>query len=250
MTPRFHRALLIDDEPLARLELRRLLARHPEVEIVGEAGTMEEGAALLREPGYTLVFLDVQLRGGSGFDLLPEVRAGVGVVFVTAFDQYAVRAFEVNAIDYLLKPVTPARLEVALRRGVISTSVPASGGVALTAQDQIYLQTGISLHILPVAAIGAICAYDGQTDVLLVGGERLRVLRSLANFEETLPPAMFRRVGRQTLVNVRHVTRITRLAGNEVLIELVGSLPLLPATVEQVANWPKSEDPLASPLTA
>src|SRR4051812_48452693 len=98
-------ALIIDDEPPARTVLRALLAAHAGTTIIGEAGTMRAARELLEEADYSLVFLDIQLRGGSGFDLVPLVRAGAAVIFVTAHDEHALRAFEVNAIDYLLKPV-------------------------------------------------------------------------------------------------------------------------------------------------
>src|SRR5690349_1361123 len=111
-----YRALIIDDELAAREELRSLLAEHPAVVITGEAGTMNNARALLAAGDYDLVFLDIQLLGGLGFDLVPHVREQAKIVFVSAHDGYAIRAFEVNALDYLLKPATPARLAATLRR--------------------------------------------------------------------------------------------------------------------------------------
>src|SRR4051812_3009110 len=103
------RALLIDDEALARDALRVLLEGHPEVKIAGTAATVGQGRTLLARDDYDIVFLDIQLRGGSGFDLVPHVRPGAQIIFVTAHDEHALRAFEVNALDYLLKPVRPER---------------------------------------------------------------------------------------------------------------------------------------------
>ncbi len=110
------RALLIDDEISARRDLRALLGAHPEVTIVGEAALIDEALALLRRDEYDLVFLDIQLIGGTGFDLVPDVRPAARIIFVTAFDRFALRAFEVNALDYLRKPLRVARLAEALRR--------------------------------------------------------------------------------------------------------------------------------------
>src|SRR5690242_11409511 len=110
-----HRALIIDDEIAAREELRSLLAAHPSITVTGEAGTMSNARALLTGGNYDLVFLDIQLLGGLGFDLLPHVREPANVVFVSGHDGYAIRAFEVNALDYLLKPATAARLATTLR---------------------------------------------------------------------------------------------------------------------------------------
>src|SRR5688572_22135523 len=119
------RALLIDDEPPARIVLRTLLAPHP-VEIVGEAGTLRAARELLARHDYTLVFLDIQLRGGTGFDLVPAVRPGAEIVFVTAHDEHALRAFEVNALDYLLKPIKPERLAASITR--LTSPLPAEPG--------------------------------------------------------------------------------------------------------------------------
>src|SRR3954469_25771571 len=118
------RALLIDDEPSARDDLRDMLAAHGGVNVVGEAGLMAEARTQLARDDYDLVFLDVQLRGGTGFDLVPLVRAGASIVFVTGFERFAVRAFEVNALDYLVKPVATERLASTLRK----VSTPAAGG--------------------------------------------------------------------------------------------------------------------------
>src|SRR5512133_3102970 len=109
-----NRALIIDDEVPARAALRGLLRAHPEVVLASEADTMAEAAERLRQGDYDLVFLDIQLRGGTGFDLVPFVREDAHIIFVTAFDQHAVRAFEVNALDYLMKPVRPQRLAEAI----------------------------------------------------------------------------------------------------------------------------------------
>src|SRR2546423_3956659 len=110
------KAVLIDDEPSARDDLRDMLIAHGGASIVGEAGLLAEARTQLARDDYDLVFLDVQLRGGTGFDLVPLVRAGASIVFVTGFERYAVRAFEVNALDYLVKPVATERLAATLRK--------------------------------------------------------------------------------------------------------------------------------------
>src|SRR3954465_3716715 len=116
-------ALLIDDEPSARDDLRDMLAAHAGVRVVGEAGLMAAAREQLARSDYSLVFLDVQLRGGTGFDLVPLVREGAAIVFVTGFERFAVRAFEVNALDSLVKPVATERLAATLRK---FSSVPPS----------------------------------------------------------------------------------------------------------------------------
>ena len=110
------RALIIDDEPPARRELRRLLAEFPSIEVVGEAGNVEEAEVRIAAVSPSLLFLDIQMPGGSGFDLLTRLDYAPQVVFTTAHDEHAVRAFEVNALDYLLKPIDPERLAAAVSR--------------------------------------------------------------------------------------------------------------------------------------
>src|SRR5580704_14274836 len=104
------KAIIVDDERIARQELRRLLAAHPEVEIAGEAANGEEALPLIQKLEPDLLFLDIQMPGMSGFDLLDRLREVPEVIFTTAFNQHALQAFDVNALDYLLKPIAPARL--------------------------------------------------------------------------------------------------------------------------------------------
>jgi two-component system LytT family response regulator len=239
-SPLSRRALLIDDEPLARVELRRLLKAHPHVSLAGEAGTLEDARNLLSRPGYDLVFLDVQLRGGTGFDLLSSVAPGAQLIFVTAYDRYAVRAFEVNALDYLLKPVTAARLALALQRLADARTAPLvappSPSARLTMEDRAFVKTGSATRFLPVAAIGAIKTCENYTEVLLSGGEKLLVLRTLKSWEELLPEANFVRIHRQALVNLAHVKKIARTSEEDVLFELTPPLAPLPASRRQLAE--------------
>lgn len=235
------RALLIDDEPLARLELRRLLAAHPQVEVVGEAGTMVDARALLGRVGCDLVFLDVHLRGGSGFDLLDSVPPGVHVVFVTAYDRFALRAFEVNALDYLLKPVLPARLAATLGRlGVgekrdAAAPLPAPGR-RLAWEDRVYVKTDGATRFVPVASICAVRSAENYTELILQGGTTLLVLRTLKSWEETLPVEQFVRIHRQALVNLLRVKRIERGEGDEMLFHLDVAVPPLAASRRAVSE--------------
>jgi len=237
-TPRH--PLLIDDEPLARVELRRLLQTHAHIAIAGEAGTLIEAREILGRPGYDLVFLDVQLRGGTGFDLLASIAPGAQIVFVTAFDRYAVRAFDVNALDYLLKPVTAPRLALALQRladirtAPIAAAQPATARLAL--DDRAFVKSGHATRFVPVAAIGAIKSCENYTELLLADGGKLLALRSLKAWEELLPEEHFVRIHRQALVNLAHVKKITRAGEDDVLFELTPPLAPLPASRRQLAE--------------
>ncbi len=231
------RAVLVDDEPLARLELRRLLAAHPSVVVTGEAATLVEARTLLARGGYDLVFLDVQLRGGTGFDALDSIAAEAHVVFVTAYDRYAVRAFDINALDYLLKPVTAARLSATLGRlGAAAAPAPVTPAARITADDRVFVKTGSALRFVHVAAIAAIRTCENYTELHLAGGEKLMVLRSLKSWEESLPEDTFLRVHRQALVNLAHVRRLVRAEGDEVWCELTPPLAPIAASRRQVAD--------------
>jgi len=209
-------ALLIEDESTARADLRAKLAAHPEVTIVGEAATLRSARALLARSDYELVFLDIQLVGGSSFDLVPDVRDGARIIFVTAYERYALRAFEVNALDYLLKPVDPARLAESLRRLAASPAATSDGGVELPAgpalrlDDTVYLRSGLRARFAPVAEIAVIVAHDNYSDVHLADGSKIFLRKSLKAWEETLPAAQFMRVHRTQIVNLTRVTRYER----------------------------------------
>jgi len=208
------RALLIDDEPPACEILRTLLAEHPSIAVTGEAGTLATARARLEAGDYDLVFLDIQLRGGNGFDLVPSIRPGARIIFVTAYDAHALRAFEVNALDYLLKPVAPERLAAALQRITAPASLPSEPPVAnATApscvdSDRVYLKSERHARFVPLAELSAIVACDNYTEVHVADGSHFLVRRSLKAWEAVLPAASFLRVHRQILINLAQVERI------------------------------------------
>lgn len=198
------RTLIVDDEPPARRDLRNLLAAHPDVRIVGEAATCDTARDLLRAGGYELVFLDVQLPGGTGFDLVPFVADGARVVFVSAYDKFALRAFEVNALDYLQKPVRVARLAETLRRAAPAPGPAMPGPLPpLRGDDLVHVKTGPgAARFIRLSELVAIGSQDNYTELRLAGGERVLVRQTLAGWEERLPAANFLRVHRQTIVNL------------------------------------------------
>ena len=227
------RTLLIEDEALARADLRAKLAAHPDVRVTGETATLRAARELLARPDYDLVFLDVQLVGGNAFDLVADVRAGARIVFVTAHDAYALRAFEVNALDYLLKPVAPPRLAEALRRvtaveGPEESDAPA--GAALRIDDTIYLRSGLRGRFAPVSAISVITASDNYTEVRLVDGAKVFLRKSLKTWEDTLPAAHFMRVHRTQIVNLARVTRYERDGDEHTRLYVEGMSEPVPAS--------------------
>ena len=203
------RALLIDDEPPARDILRALLAAHADVVVTAEAGTLASAREALACDDYDLVFLDIQLRGGTGFDLVPHVRAGAKIIFVTAFDSHALRAFEVNALDYLLKPVAPQRLAHALAR---LEQPPAPSALPLTTDDRVLLKLGSGQErFVLLTDIRLLASCENYSEVTLAGGEHFLVRKTMKAWETALPSSHFLRVHRTAIVNVAHITRIERV---------------------------------------
>ncbi|WP_221030508.1 LytR/AlgR family response regulator transcription factor [Actomonas aquatica] len=235
------RTLLIDDEPLARLELRRLLKTHPQIEIVGEAGTLNAARALLADTPFDLVFLDIQLRGGSGFDLLDRIPPHAHIVFVTAYDRYAVRAFEVNALDYLLKPVTSARLASSLQRVLAAPTsaaddTTAAAAMPLLPDDRVLVKTSDATRFVPVQSIVSVTSNENYTELQLADAQKLMTLRTLKSWEACLPTAFFVRIHRQTLINLAHVRAIVRGEGESVQFQFDDPLPPLSASRRRVSD--------------
>jgi len=193
------RALIVDDEPPARERLATLLSAHPQVEIVGEAGDVQAAASLCASLQPDVIFLDIQLPRASGFELLPLLTGEPAIIFVTAYDRFAVRAFEVNALDYLLKPIHPDRLALSLQRLTAQDPEPDQ---PLTDQDLVALKEDRLLRMVSTTAITHVKADDNYTSVHLLEQVPAYVRRSLAEWEKILPPEKFVRVDRSLIVRV------------------------------------------------
>jgi two-component system LytT family response regulator len=204
------KAFLVDDERLARNELRRLLASHPDVVVAGDAGDVHEAEAWLRDNPVDVLFLDIEMPGGSGFELLERLESVPAVIFTTAYDEYAVRAFEVNALDYLLKPVAPERLAAALERvrqagmRTLPPSTQSSPAPASPLMDRVFVREGDRCWIVRLADI-RLLESEGNYTRLFFGAERPLIPRSLQALETRLDPALFFRASRQQIINLRWV---------------------------------------------
>lgn len=206
------RALIVDDERLARVALRNVLEERGDVEVVGEADSVGAAREKLQALAPDVVFLDVQMPGGSGFELFKdEVRAKV--VFCTAYEQYAVRAFEVNALDYLVKPVAPEQVDRALRRLVRPAEMQPDVSEPLEADDLVALRETRGLRFTKVRDITYIQAADDYSEVRLVDGATALVNVPLRRWEARLPAADFVRIHRSSLVNLRHVEEVQHVDG-------------------------------------
>ncbi len=207
------KALIIDDERLARVELRRLLSVHPHVAIVGEARNGEEGLELIERLTPDVLFLDIRMPGLNGFELLERLPNVPQVIFTTAFDDYALKAFEVNALDYLVKPVDPARLASALARLRPPPAAPRL--------EQVFVKDGDRCWFVRVTDI-FLLESEGNYTRLYFGKERPLIPRSLAALEERLDSATFFRAGRRHIVNLKWVERIEPNINGNLLVGLRG----------------------------
>jgi two-component system LytT family response regulator len=201
------RALIIDDERLARLELRRLLSVHPEIEVIGEARDAEEASRMIGEASPDLLFLDIQMPGMTGFELLDTLTDEVPqVIFTTAFDRHAVKAFEVNALDYLLKPIAPERLAAALKR-----TRPDRVDQRLS---RVFLRDGERCWIVQVSEI-YLLESEGNYTRIRFGAERPLIRRPLNIFEQQLDEAVFFRANRKQIINMNWIqeTRFSLAGG-------------------------------------
>ncbi|HZS10523.1 MAG TPA: LytTR family DNA-binding domain-containing protein [Blastocatellia bacterium] len=207
-TPRIFRAIIVDDERLARRELRSLLSEHGEIEVAGEAGNVAQAVRLIGEQEPDVVFLDIQMPGESGFGLFDQVGKTFDVIFVTAFDAYAIRAFEVNALDYLLKPINPERLARAVARLSAGDHIGTSTARRLEYEDRLFLELDGHSRFLKINTIVCLCAAGDYSEIFTADGGKSLVLKSLKEWEERLPEKQFARIHRSTIINLEYIERV------------------------------------------
>ncbi len=203
------RTIVVEDERLPRFELVTMLREHGGAEIVGEASSLHEARELVAHTLPQLVLLDIQLGAESGFSLLESLPAGCRVIFVTAFDRYAVRAFEVNAVDYLLKPVDGRRLALALAR--VAAPAPARPVARVPYDGHLFIGSGRAAGFVAVRDVRCLIAEKDYTRVVVAGARESLVLRTLADWELMLPADRFERIHRSAIVNLEHVVRMEAL---------------------------------------
>jgi two-component system, LytTR family, response regulator len=198
------KALVVDDEALARRELRRLLAEFPWLEVVGEAANIDEAVARIEALSPELIFLDIKMPGGSGFDLLARLERVPRVIFTTAHDQHAVRAFEVNALDYLLKPVEPERLAAALLKARNSGPPGSPPGAVL---EQLFVQDGPRCWFVPLREVRLLSAENNYVR-LWWGKLQPLIARPLSTIERRLDPKKFFRANRSQIINLEFIEKV------------------------------------------
>jgi two-component system, LytTR family, response regulator len=209
------KALIVDDERLARNELRRLLENFPKVNIVGEASNADEALALIEELKPELLFLDIQMPSKTGFDLLTELEGHVPeVIFTTAYDEYALKAFEFNALDYLLKPVDMARLSEAIQKVEnellierLAEEGKLSNSNVLGPTDQVFVKDGEKCWFVRLNKV-RVFESIGNYVRLYFDDQKPLVLKSLNALEERLDPKTYFRANRKHIINMQFIEKI------------------------------------------
>lgn len=210
------KALIVDDEELARKLLQEMLTSHPEIEIAAECANGMEAVKAAAEHKPDLLFLDVQMPKLTGFDVLELIeREDVAVIFVTAYDQYAMKAFDVHAVDYLLKPFSRERFEAALERAtarwpkksVAAAELAAAARPAGQFAERIVVKDGTKVTLIPVAKLDYAEALDDYVSLVSEGKKHLKQ-QTISGLEMALDPDLFVRIHRSYIVNLERVSRI------------------------------------------
>ena len=221
------KALIIDDERLARNELKKLLQDFPEVEVIGEAANANEGIEKIENLSPDLIFLDIQMPGKTGFDMLLELERAPHVIFTTAYDEFALKAFEVNALDYLMKPVEPKRLADALHKlqqveeKEMAASLAGMNRGMLSENDQVFVKDGERCWFVKLSDVRLFESVGNYAKVFFATNKPL-ILKSLNALEDRLDERVFFRANRKHIVNLRMIDKVEPYFNGGLLLDLKG----------------------------
>jgi len=217
-------ALIVDDERLARTSLRKKLEKFPEIEITGEADGISQAIHEIGILKPEILFLDIQLVDGNGFDLLNRIEYSGKVIFITAYDEFALRAFEVNAVDYLLKPISHQRLQTAINRIKMNDPVQMiESSSKFNYEDRLFVMIGQSIHFIKISDIVTITASRDYSLVKTVDGQEYLVSKPMLEWEERLPDQHFCRISRTLIVNFDYIVKSERWFSNTAMVYIAGS---------------------------
>lgn len=216
------KALIIDDEWLIRSDIIRLLSDYPEIDIIGEAAYVSDAVELIEQHKPDVIFLDIELSGETGFDLLEQANINCDVIFVTAFNQYAIRAFDVNALDYLLKPIQPERFAKTIQRLLKREPVKPAQKKKVTLEDVVYVMIKGSLRFLKISKLRSVTAQGNYTNIIYDECKKDLVAKTLTDWEEILPDKFFVRIHRSTIINFEYVHKIEKRKNQTQLVYMKG----------------------------
>ena len=221
------KTLVIDDERLAREELKLLLKDYIEIEVIGEGKNAEEGTQFVKDLKPDLIFLDVSMPGMNGFEMIRQLDEIPRVIFVTAYDEYAIKAFEVNALDYIMKPVDPVRLKDAIQKLIGSeedfdsanTPLPDRRDRYLTVTDRVFIKDGEKCWFIELSKVRMLES-EGNYVKVYFDNFRPLILRSLNSFEDRLDPEFFFRANRKFIINLQWVSKVENWFNGGLQVEL------------------------------
>ncbi len=222
-----YKALIIDDERLARNELKKLLADFSQIEIIGEAANADEGIEKIDSLLPDLIFLDIQMPGKTGFDMLQELDRAPHVIFTTAYDEFALKAFDVNALDYLMKPVEPKRLKDALQKLQQAEEKEAAASFAgstrgmLSENDQVFVKDGERCWFVKLGEVRLFESVGNYAKVFF-GTNKPLILKSLNALEERLDEKVFFRANRKHIINLRMIEKVEPFFNGGLMLDLKG----------------------------
>ena len=218
------RALIIDDERLARQELKKLLKKHQEIEIIGEAANADEGIEMIKEKKPDLIFLDIHMPGKTGFEMLSELDNVPKVIFITAYDEYAIEAFKVNALDYLLKPVEAKLLSASIDKVFNMTQNEQhteEKSDRLDQESQIFLKDGDKCWFVTLKDV-RMFESEGNYVRVFFNNHKPLILKSLNNLEKKLDETTFFRANRKFIINLKWIESIENWFSGGLLVKLKG----------------------------
>ena len=216
------KAIIVDDERLARQELKTMLAEHKDIEVIAECANADEAKEKINALKPDVVFLDIQMPGKNGLELAQELHPLPELIFITAHDEYALRAFEVNALDYLLKPVQPQRLAETIQKLLSKEEeVPQEYRTILNNEDQVFIKDGERCWFVKLAEV-RMFESEGNYVRVLFDNNRPLILRSLNNLEQRLNPTNFFRASRKHIINLKWVENIETWFNGGLIVTLKG----------------------------
>ncbi len=203
-----YKAIIVDDERLARNDLKNMLVNYDNIEIVSETEDVNGTIDIIDQLKPDVIFLDIQMPGESGFDLFDRINVSSKVIFVTAYDEYAIRAFEVNALDYLLKPVHPGRLARSIEKLELAEESQQDPDRELDYDDRLFITIDNHMVFLNLKKIICIIAAGDYSEIVTADGKKGLVLKSMKAWEKRLPEKYFIRIHRSTIINMEYMDHL------------------------------------------
>lgn len=217
-----YKALVVDDERLARKDLSNMLSEIEGIEVIGEAEDVPSGIKAIEELKPDIVFLDIQMPGQTGFDLVEQIDFDGKIIFVTAYDEFALRAFEINALDYLMKPVNKDRLQKSIERIETEDKPAENKQVKLNYNDRLFTTIGSKVQFLKVNTIQLIQSDGDYTYITTNKGVKGLITKTMKEWEERLPENYFIRVHRNSIINTEFIDDIEKWFNYSYRVKLQG----------------------------